>query len=47
MNALEEIAILFAEDLKKYIEKGGSLEDLDANKVYELIDDDKSSNDKE
>ena len=44
MNELEQIAILFAEDLKEYISKGGTLENLDANKVYETIDDNKSSN---
>ena len=35
MNELEEIAKLFAEDIKEYVLRGGSLDDLDANKVYE------------
>lgn len=37
MNDLEEIAKQFAEDIKEYVLLGGSLDDLDANKVYELI----------
>ena len=35
MNELEEIAKLFAEDIKEYVLRGGSLDDIDANKVYE------------
>jgi len=35
VNELEEIAKLFAEDIKEYVLRGGSLDDLDANKVYE------------
>lgn len=34
MNVLEEFAKILAEDIKKYIEQGGSLDDLDPNKVY-------------
>lgn len=34
MNELEQIARLFAEDIKKYIEQGGTLDDLDVNKIY-------------
>ena len=42
MNELEEIAKLFAEDIKEYVLRGGSLDDIDANKVYE-----KETNEKE
>ncbi len=38
MNELEKIARLFAEDIKKYIESGGTLDDLDVNKIYKDID---------
>ena len=34
MNALEEFAKLLAENIKKYIEQGGSLDDLDPAKIY-------------
>jgi len=34
VNELEQIARLFADDIKKYIEDGGTLDDLDVNKVY-------------
>ena len=36
MNALEEFAKILADVIKKYIEQGGSLTDLDPNKVYEI-----------
>ena len=35
MNALEEFAKALAEDIKRYIEQGGSLDNLDPKKVYE------------
>ena len=35
---LKQIAELFAEDIKKYVSLGGTLEDINATKVYELID---------
>jgi hypothetical protein len=38
MDALEQIARLFAEDIKKYIESGGTLDDLDVNKIYKDSD---------
>lgn len=37
LNALEQIAKLFANDLKEYIALGGILDDFDASKVYKLI----------
>lgn len=43
MNELEQIARLFAEDIKKYIESGGTLDDLDVNKVYEDLNEDESN----
>lgn len=38
MDELKQIAELFAEDIRKYVSLGGTLEDMDATKVYELID---------
>ena len=35
MNVLEEFAKILAEDIKSYIEQGGSLNDLEPEKVYE------------
>ena len=43
MNELEQIARLFAEDIKKYIEGGGTLDDLDVNKVYKDSNEDESN----
>ena len=35
MNALEEFAKILAEDIKRYLEEGGSLKELEPEKVYE------------
>lgn len=35
LNALEEFAKVLAEDIKKYVERGGSLDDLDPKKIYQ------------
>ena len=44
MDDLERIMQLFAQDIKEYVSMGGSLEDIDSTKVYELIDKEKTSN---
>lgn len=38
MDELEVIASMFVEDIKLYKKLGGNLKELDATKVYELID---------
>lgn len=45
MNDLVRIAKLFAEDLKEYVALGGSLFELEASKVYELINNKTSTTD--
>ena len=35
MNALEEFARIIAEDIREYIAKGGTFNELDPQKVYE------------
>lgn len=37
MNELKQIAELFANDILKYINLGGNIQDMNATKVYELI----------
>ncbi len=37
LNALEQIAKQFANDIKEYVALGGTLNDLCASKVYGLI----------
>lgn len=44
MNALEEFAKILAEDIKRYIEQGGTLTDLDPNKVYKDKENPKEDN---
>ncbi len=38
MDAIEQIASYFVEDLKLYVALGGKIKDLKASKVYETIE---------
>lgn len=40
MNVLEEFAKILAEDIKRYVEQGGSLDELEPEKIYPITKED-------